>query len=171
MNISSVGGRSGMSGNGISAEVLSGESENMSSCPATLRFCRSATSCNTLSYTASICARFAPVQSKAPACMRFSTARRLTSVSLMRSQKSCSDANGPFSRSCSTARISARPTFLIADSPKRMPPGSTVNTSRERLMSGGRRDILKSLHSLTYSAIFSELSSTEVSRAAMYSRV
>ena len=52
-----------------------------------------------------------------------------------------------------------------------MPPSSTVNRSAERLMSGGSRAMPQSRHSLMYPATLSELSSTLVSRAAMYSRV
>ena len=50
-----------------------------------------------------------------------------------------------------------------------MPSGSTVKRSLERLTSGGRSAMAHSRHSPMYSAIFSLLSSTLVSSAAIYS--
>ena len=76
------------------------------------------------------------------------------------------------SRSLSSSRplITFRPTPFKATSPKRMPPSDTVKSASDSLMSGGRRGMLISRHSPMYSATFSLESSTEVSRAAMYSR-
>ena len=51
-----------------------------------------------------------------------------------------------------------------------MPPSSTVKLSREQLISGGSKAMPMSRHSLIYSDTLSVLSSTEVRRAAMYSR-
>ena len=67
--------------------------------------------------------------------------------------------------------IKPRPMFLMATSPKRMPPSSTVKPSLERFTSGGSSSMPQSRHSAMYSATLSELSSTDVSSAAMYSRV
>ena len=51
-----------------------------------------------------------------------------------------------------------------------MPPSETVKSASDSLMSGGSRLMCHSLHSAIYSATLSLESSTEVSRAAMYSR-
>ena len=68
------------------------------------------------------------------------------------------------------AMMNPRPMFLMATRPKRMPSSSTVKLSKDLFTSGGSRRIPHSLHSLIYSATLSELSSTEVSSAAIYSR-
>ena len=61
--------------------------------------------------------------------------------------------------------------FLMATSPNRIPSCSTVKPSLERFTSGGSSAMPQSRHSLIYPATFSELSSTLVSSAAMYSLV
>ena len=67
--------------------------------------------------------------------------------------------------------MNPRPMFLMATSPNRMPSGSTVNRSLERFTSGGSSAMPQSRHSPMYPATLSLLSSTLVSRAAMYSLV
>ena len=85
----------------------------------------------TFSYTAISCERYTPIESNAPARMRFSTARLFMSVqSNIRWQKSWKEVKSP---SCcrwrTTAWIKPRPMFFTATRPKRMPPSSTVNRS------------------------------------------
>ena len=65
--------------------------------------------------------------------------------------------------------MTLRPTPFRAARPKRMPPSETVKSASDSLMSGGSRLMCHSLHSAIYSATLSLESSTEVSRAAMYS--
>ena len=102
--------------------------------------------------------------------MRFSAARLFMSLSYIRSQKSWKLVKGPFSsRSRTMLWIKLRPMPFTAARPKRMPPSSTVKRSAERLMSGGRA-MPSSRHSPMYSETFSEYASTDVSRAAIYSR-
>ena len=145
----------------------------MSSCPS--RFCRreTATLSITDSKTCTSCERFTPRESNAPLRIRFSTARLFISVqSSMRWQKSWKDVKGPsLSRLAVSNCINPRPMFLMATNPKRMFSPSTVKPSKEWLMSGGRTPMPQSRHSAIYSATLSELCSTEVSRAAMYSLV
>ena len=69
-----------------------------------------------------------------------------------------------------TLRMKPRPIFLIAASPKRMPPGTTVKLSLDSLISGGRSAMPMARHSVIYSEILTELSRTEVMSAAIYSR-
>ena len=103
--------------------------------------------------------------------MRFSAARLFMSLSYIRSQKSWKLVKGPFSsRSRTMLWIKLRPMPFTAARPKRMPPSSTVKLSRERFTSGGRRAMPSSRHSPMYSETFSEYASTDVSRAAIYSR-
>ena len=56
-----------------------------------------------------------------------------------------------------------------ATRPKRMPSSTTVKSAPDWFTSGGSRGMPMSLHSAMYSATFSVESSTEVSRAAIYS--
>ena len=73
-------------------------------------------------------------------------------------------------RSCTTFWIKPRPMFLTAASPKRIPSAPTEKWSLDALRSGGRTEMPITLHSAIYSEIFTELSSTEVISAAIYSR-
>ena len=116
--------------------------------------------------------RNTPMESKAPHLMRFSTTRLFRSAYCIRWQKSANPAKGPFaSRSFTTAWLKPWPTPLIAARPKRMLPSTTVKVSPDWFTSGGSSWMPHSRHSAMYSAILSLESSTEVSRAAMYSRV
>ena len=152
MVISSWAVYSGISGKGVSftvlAEAVPAAMEKKSIWPS--RFCRcwAAMESITDSKTLMSWERRAPVESKAPARMRFSTARLFMSLPDIRLQKSRRDVNGPLSRSRMTAWMKPRPMFLMATRPKRMPPSSTVKRSSERLMSGGSRAMPQSLHSL-----------------------
>ena len=95
-------------------------------------FCRrlAAMESSSLSLTAASWLRKAPKLSKAPARIRFSTARLLMSVPYIRWQKSWKPSKSPFaSRSFTTLWINPRPMFLIATRPKRMPFSSTVKRS------------------------------------------
>jgi len=172
--MSSSGAYSGMSGRIISTLrrwVAPEDMPKKSSCPST--FCRrlAPMESRSLSWTAISWLRLAPKPSKAPARIRFSTARLLMSLSYIRSQKSWKPVKSPpRSRSRTTAWIKPRPMFLMATRPKRMPSGSTVKLSRDRFTSGGSRAMPMSRHSLMYSDTFSAESSTDVSSAAMYSR-
>ena len=74
------------------------------------------------------------------------------------------------SRWASTALVKPSPTPFRAARPKRMFSPDTVKAVPDSLMSGGSRAMPLSLHSAIYSATLSWESSTEVSRAAMYSR-
>ena len=110
-----------------------------------------------MSLTAIIWLRYAPKLSKAPARMRFSSARLLMSHPYSRSQKSWRPVKGPLSsRSRTILWIKPRPMFLMATRPKRMPPSSTVKQSCERFTSGGSRGIPMSRHSEIYPDTFSE---------------
>ena len=62
------------------------------------------------------------------------------------------------------------PTPFSAARPKRMFFPDTVKAVSDSLMSGGSRAMPLSRHSAMYSATLSWESSTEVSRAAIYSR-
>ena len=91
-------------------------------------------------------------------------------MSNIRSQKSIKSVKGPFfERSSSMPLITLRPTPFRATRPKRIPPSDTAKSASDSLISGGSRAMFHSLHSAMYSATLSLESSTEVSRAAIYS--
>lgn len=109
-------------------------------------------------------------ESNAPALMRLSITRRLTSRRSTRQQKSSRAVNGPSAcRDLTIDSMAVAPTFLIAASPKCTAPPATVNCAPETLTSGGstRSPIVR--HSSTYWTILSVLSISEVSNAAMNS--
>ena len=109
--------------------------------------------------------------SKAPARMRLSTTRLFRSSPCRRWQKSGKERKGPSAwRWASTALVKPRPTPFRAARPKRMSWPATVKSGPDWLMSGGSRRMPMERHSAMYSAIYPWESSTEVRRAAMYSR-
>ena len=174
MCIRSVAVNSGMSGiTTVSTVLLAALMPKKSIWPSTFRRRTLPMPSSTFSYTASSCDRRAPMLSKAPLRIRFSTARLFMSPqSYIRSQKSCKDVKlPPCSRSRTTDWIKPRPMFLMATRPNRMPPGSTVNRSLDRFTSGGSSAMPQSRHSPIYPATLSLLSSTLVSSAAIYSLV
>ena len=110
------------------------------------------------------------MESKAPALIRFSTARRLSSLPDMRRQKSSRLWKlPPLSRSAVSSSIAPQPMPLMATRPKRMFSPSTVKFASERFTSGGSSLMPMFLHSAMYSATLVLLSRIEVSSAAMYS--
>ena len=111
-----------------------------------------------------------PIRSKEPDLIRLSSTRRFRSRSNIRSQKSIKSVKGPsLLRSSSRPLITFRPTPFRATRPKRIPPSETVKSAWDSFTSGGSSSMPHSLHSAMYSATFSLESSTEVSRAAIYS--
>ena len=115
--------------------------------------------------------RFSPRLSIAPDLIRLSTARRLSSLPLMRRQNSSRPWKGPFcSRSVTSRAMNLAPMFLMAVRPKRMLAPATVKSAPDSFTSGGSTLMPSSRHSPMYSATLVEESSTLVSRADMYSR-
>ena len=97
-------------------------------------------------------------------------ALRFMSWSKSRLQKSMKSAKGPsFSRSASRLTMKFRPTPFSATKPNRIPSATTVKSAPDWFTSGGSSWMPMSRHSAMYSATFSVESSTEVSRAAIYS--
>ena len=89
----------------------------------------------------------------------------------IRRQNSSRVRKGPFSsRSRISDWIKPRPMPLMATRPKRMCSPATVKFASDSFTSGGRVATPSSLAAAMYSATLALLSSTEVSRAAMYSR-
>ncbi len=86
--------------------------------------------------------RVAPVQSRAPARTRLSSARLLTWAWSTRRQKSQSDSNGPpASRAEMMAATAFSPTPLVAVRPKRISRSPvTAKSERLTLTSGGSTD-------------------------------
>ena len=91
---------------------------NIDTCPDARSFWADEALATTCSSRWNIVARVSPVQSSAPALIRFSRMRLLTAFESRRVEKSSSDLKGPFaSRSATAWAIAPSPTFLIAASP------------------------------------------------------
>ena len=142
---------------------------NRSICPS--RFWRASVSIlfNIPSTLSSMARRLDSSRSKAPALMRFSSARRFSSLPRSRLQKSYRPRYGSPARRRTTASISPRPTLFTAFRPKRMLSPSAVKPPRDTLMSGCCTVMPRRWHSVVYSMTLVVLSSTLVSRAAINS--
>lgn len=137
----------GMRG-GWGAMPMSAPRSNRLSCPATLLLRWEMAASSSVSYTAIIWLRRAPVKSKAPALMRLSTTRLFTASVSMRRQKSKMSLKGAFCRWATMASTAPAPTFFTAPRPKRMPrrPSgrrSTVNFHWEAFTLGGRMGMFR----------------------------
>ena len=175
MVISSILLNSSTSGRGretrigaLSASAL----PNRSNCPSIFFLPDALTLSKTRSRTCSSARRFAPSESKAPARIRLSMARRFRSCPYILRQKSSNEEKLPFlARSDSTACTNPRPTFLTAAIPKRrLPCSATVKSASDSFTSGGNSAIPISRHSAMYSATLVLSCNTLVKRAAIYSR-
>ena len=146
-------------------------SPNRLSCPSTLLRLSCWMPSIMTPATRSSALRLKPMLSNAPARMRFSTARRLSSLPAMRRQKSSRLRNGPSSsRREISSFMKPRPMLFIATRPKRISFPLTEKSANDSLTSGGRSLMPISRHSAMYSAILVLLSSTDESSAAMYWR-
>ena len=97
---------------------LPSKSPKRSSWPEMLSRADWATLSSTAPDTAISERRVWPIESKAPALMRFSMARRLSSLPFMRRQKSSKSVKGPFAaRSATSESIAPQPMPLMATSP------------------------------------------------------
>ena len=142
---------------------------NMLICPVRLFFLSVLISSTSFEYTWSFCLLLPGNSSIAPAFIKFSMARLLTSFPEVRLMKSLRSVNFPFFLSLTMESITGFPTLFIAKSPYLIPCSQVEKLPKPSFIEGGSTSIPIFLQSIIYAATLSVLSRIEVSREAINS--